>query len=514
MGILVVLIIIGGVALALIEEPLRAYAKREFTRCLAAYTFTLGRLDLHRIGLSIDLENAKLVQNEHPDPPLAEIPRWHASIHWRELLRAHLGSGHLIDQPAVHLILSQIKKEAKDEESVGKKGWQQAVLAVYPLTINMFRVQEGDVTYRDHPEATPLHISHLNLNVRAETFGILRPQERTYPSPVHLDAQVFDTGRVTLDGSADFLSEPQMGVNVDVVLEQIRLDDLSPVTGRVNMQLRQGLLSARGHVEYSPYAQEVKLTDLLLEGVQPNYVHMAATKRSEKHVARKTAQAAEQAANHPELKLEIDRGKILNSEFGFINKATKPPYRVHFADTNISLENVSNHLSEGTAHIKLTGKFMGSGLTQATGTFRPETKSPDFDLQVRMVKTKMEALNDLLRAHGQLDVAHGVFAVFTEMKVKDGRVEGYVKPLFKDVDVYRPDQDRDKGLVQKAYEGVIGGITAMLKNTPRDEVATTADVSGPVKNPKTNTWEVVVKLIQNALFWAILPGFEKEGKRT
>jgi hypothetical protein len=212
--------------------------------------------------------------------------------------------------------------------------------------------------------------------------------------------------------------------------------------------------------------------------------------------------------------LRIDRGKVLNSEFGFVNKAAKPPYRVFFADTNVGLENVSNRLFEGIAYIKLTGKFMGSGLTQATGAFRPETKSPDFDLHVRMVKAKMEALNDLLRAHGQFDVAHGLFAVFTEMKVKDGRIDGYVKPLFKDVDVYNPDQDRDKGLVQKVYEGVIGGVMGMLKNTSRDEVATTADVSGPVKNPQASTWNVVVKLIQNAFFKAILPGFEKEGKRT
>ena len=119
-----------------------------------------------------------------------------------------------------------------------------------------------------------------------------------------------------------------------------------------------------------------------------------------------------------------------------------------------------------------------------------------------------------MRAHAQFDVAHGVFAVFTEMKVKDGRIDGYVKPLFKDVDVYNPDQDRDKGLVQKVYEGVIGGVMGMLKSTSRDEVATTADVSGPVKNPQASTWDVVVKLIQNAFFKAILPGFEKEGKRT
>ena len=82
-----------------------------------------------------------------------------------------------------------------------KKGWQEAVLAVYPLTIHLFRIEEGDVSYRDHAEAKPLHISHLN--VRAENIRNIKSEQHTYPSTVHVDAQVFDSGRVQLDGSAD-----------------------------------------------------------------------------------------------------------------------------------------------------------------------------------------------------------------------------------------------------------------------------------------------------------------------
>jgi hypothetical protein len=54
----------------------------------------------------------------------------------------------------------------------------------------------------------------------------------------------------------------------------------------------------------------------------------------------------------------------------------------------------------------------------------------------------------------------------------------------------------------------------VLSNAPRNEVATEAEVSGEVKNPKTSTLQVVIKLIQNAFFKAILPGFEREAKRS
>jgi hypothetical protein len=101
-----------------------------------------------------------------------------------------------------------------------------------------------------------------------------------------------------------------------------------------------------------------------------------------------------------------------------------------------------------------------------------------------------------------------------ELTVKQSNVTGYVKPLFKDMDVYDKRQDQDKNLFRQMYEGLVGGIAALLENTPRHEVATKADISGRVDNPQASTWEVMVRLIQNAFFRAILPGFEKEiGRR-
>jgi hypothetical protein len=78
------------------------------------------------------------------------------------------------------------------------------------------------------------------------------------------------------------------------------------------------------------------------------------------------------------------------------------------------------------------------------------------------------------------------------------------------MDVYDSRQDRDKSLFRKLYEGLIGGLSALLTNTPRQEVATQTTVSGDIESPQTSTWETVVRLIQNAFFKAILPGFERQ----
>jgi hypothetical protein len=41
-------------------------------------------------------------------------------------------------------------------------------------------------------------------------------------------------------------------------------------------------------------------------------------------------------------------------------------------------------------------------------------------------------------------------------------------------------------------------------------VATEVDISGPLQNPKSSTLQAILKLVQNAFFKAILPGFDRD----
>jgi len=88
-----------------------------------------------------------------------------------------------------------------------------------------------------------------------------------------------------------------------------------------------------------------------------------------------------------------------------------------------------------------------------------------------------------------------------------------VKPFFKDMVVYDPEKDKQKSFAHRMYEKVVGVMSRVLENRPHEEVATRANISGPLENPKVSTLEVIVKLVQNAFFKAILPGFERETAR-
>jgi hypothetical protein len=160
---------------------------------------------------------------------------------------------------------------------------------------------------------------------------------------------------------------------------------------------------------------------------------------------------------------------------------------------------------------------MGSGITSGTATFRPEKGGPDLDLYVKIEETKLTAMNDLLRAYGNFDVSGGAFSLVTELHIKNDTITGYLKPFFKDMNVYDRRKDKGRGVFHQMYEMMIGGVAQLLKNRSHHEVATKVKISGPVGNPETSTWQIVGQLIKNAFFKAILPSYEKaatgSGKR-
>jgi len=80
--------------------------------------------------------------------------------------------------------------------------------------------------------------------------------------------------------------------------------------------------------------------------------------------------------------------------------------------------------------------------------------------------------------------------------------------------VYDKRQDAEKSAFRKLYERLVGGISKLLENKERKEVATKANISGPVSSPNSSTLQVIGKLIENAFIKAILPGFDEELGRT
>jgi len=119
-----------------IDEPLRSYIEQKMNRSLKGYTVHIGSLDFHPIGFSVELGDVQLVRTDHPDPPVATITRWTASLHWKALLSGRVVNDQYIERPRFHITRTVAKDEAGDDTPVKERGWQDAVQSVYPFKIN------------------------------------------------------------------------------------------------------------------------------------------------------------------------------------------------------------------------------------------------------------------------------------------------------------------------------------------------------------------------------------------
>jgi hypothetical protein len=504
-GFLLVLLVIAAF---FIDEPLRRRTEAKINASLKGYTVRIEKLDFHPIGFSLDLENSVITQDANPEPAVAEIPNLTASVNWRALLSGHVVADFEINNPKLFLNLKQSRNEIKDETPIEERGWQDAVQAIYPLKINEFVITGGELTYVDQGQYRPLELT--NVNFRAYNIRNVRSEEGEYPSEVYIDGTVFKNGKIVLEGNADFLAEPHIAIKAGIQAEQIELDYFRPITERYNFSVRRGVLSTNGSIEYAKNKRILSVPTLNVQNLVADYVHTKPAISPTKELSKKADKVIREHSNEPTLELDVNDVNISDGELGIINKASEPQYRLFVTGAQVKIQNLSNQAEEGTATITATGRFMNSGKTRLVARLRPKGKSPNFDLQLAIDQSELKALNPLLRAYIGADVVAGQFSFYSEMAVRNGSINGYVKPLFKEVDVYDPKQDRKKGIFTKLYEGILGGLSWVLENRPREEVATTTKISGKLSDPETSVTDIILGLVQNAFFRAILPGLERE----
>jgi len=330
----------------LLDRPLRDWAEKTMNARLKGYTVRITRFNTHLWRLAMELNGLTLVQNSHPESPVADIGALKFTVLWRQLLHLRLAGDLTIQQPNLHINLAQLQEEARSDVSLKDRGWQDAVEAIYPLKLDEVKATDGTVLYlSDQPSAKPIRLTKLYLV--AHDVRNARSAKGTFPSPVHLEAVLFDTGKLWFDGAADFMAKPSVAIKGEAKIEQAPLDRLDPLARIVQLRTKGGTLSAQGSVEYTPQSTEAILKDVLIDGLKSDYVTSEATKTAEKQHGKAVAKAAKRVTNAPQMLLRIDRFRILHSDVGFINDATAPHYRLFISNLDLEMGNLSNQATEG-----------------------------------------------------------------------------------------------------------------------------------------------------------------------
>ena len=208
--------------------------------------------------------------------------------------------------------------------------------------------------------------------------------------------------------------------------------------------------------------------------------------------------------------LKINRFEIFGGDIHFRDFSRQPNVDLFMTNVHVVAVNLTNsrRLSKSLmAVIDATGYVPPTGSMKLHLEANPFASKPTFSVAAEMTDVQLTQWNDFLRAYGGVDAAKGSFSVYTEMKVNRGNLQGYIKPIFKDVEIARW-KEHHESVLKVVWKKIVAGVAEALKNQPKNQIATRIPLNGDLENPNPGILATVGELLRNAFIQALFPGLE------
>lgn len=211
--------------------------------------------------------------------------------------------------------------------------------------------------------------------------------------------------------------------------------------------------------------------------------------------------------------ITISKISLNNGSIAFRNFESEPPVNVQLTELNAEVSNLTNIAGQDgkrVASLNLDAKLLNSASLEMNAEFDPFV-SNDFNIALKTESVSLPLLNDFAQAYAGFDFRAGTGEVVSELKAADGELNGYVKPLFKKVDILDWQQDAVEdgdGLFQLSWEGLSGGLTSLFTNSDTDKAATIIEITGSLNDPKVSAFDAVLEALKNAFIEAFDNKFE------
>ncbi len=207
-------------------------------------------------------------------------------------------------------------------------------------------------------------------------------------------------------------------------------------------------------------------------------------------------------------RLEMHDGSI---HFHSYRRAT--PVDIYLDQLEGTVDDLTN-IRGRTAELLTTIHAKGMAMDQAEFEFNmkldPFSYNPHFEMAARLIGLDVTTLNALTMTYGRFDFKHGWFDLVVEAQAHAGEIQGYVKPLFRDLTVFDLVEDvkGDKDPLQFFWQALLGVTTGVFKNQQRNQFGTYVPFTGDLSKPKGDILAMVGNVLRNAFIRAYLPRLE------
>lgn len=162
---------------------------------------------------------------------------------------------------------------------------------------------------------------------------------------------------------------------------------------------------------------------------------------------------------------------------------------------------------EFPAHVQVQGDTLGGGRLSLLLQAEPLAAKPHFHLSLKVQHVNLPVLNDSLKSVANVEVSRGTYEMVLEVAGRDGAFQGYLKPFFNDLK-FTARGDKKGNVAAELWEKLVAGLAWLVKNRPRDQVATRIPFQGVFGDSQVGMWATIRNLFRHGFVRAFNPVVE------
>ncbi|RZJ66307.1 MAG: DUF748 domain-containing protein [Flavobacterium sp.] len=202
--------------------------------------------------------------------------------------------------------------------------------------------------------------------------------------------------------------------------------------------------------------------------------------------------------------ITINKFTVQNGQVHYLDFSSKP--KVDIAATQLNAEatnlrNVDDKKDKLPSSIFLFANTSGNGRISSHMKINALKKVPDFDFNLELKHMDLTYLKDFTDAYAKFTFKRGQLYLSTELAMEDGRYNGYLKPVLENIKIIdlTPDtpEEKKRPFFRRLWELIVGAGVSVVKNHPKDRLATKVPLKGDVNSNESFTWTAIVNILKN-----------------
>ncbi|MFN3455026.1 MAG: YhjD/YihY/BrkB family envelope integrity protein [Pseudobdellovibrio sp.] len=194
--------------------------------------------------------------------------------------------------------------------------------------------------------------------------------------------------------------------------------------------------------------------------------------------------------------LDVTHGEFYLNDFDL----KEVPMQIFFNNVELSAKNINNSRSQKIilpTPFKLSAELQDQSVLHANGALNILRKTPAFDLNLTLADVELTQFNGFFLKYFPFTLTTGKLNLAVELASLDRKINGYIKPSLKNVDVISK-EEKFKTLKRAGYEALMATLNLFFRNGKNLTVTTKIPLYGTIDNIEFDKSEAFWKGLKNA----------------